>query len=121
LELLPKIVLLLIFRVPLLEMAPPTVRAVFWLSVLLRKSRLPLAAVALALDEPEQAAKLLGATSAVSEDHHTPLSADTRNRMTPLIEVVRAAVGEVRYAAAWAHGRSLTLEQIVDQALEHVS
>jgi hypothetical protein len=58
---------------------------------------------------------------AISDDHHTPLSSDTRNKMTSVIEVVRATLGEARYAATWARGCSLPLEQIVDQALEHVS
>jgi hypothetical protein len=73
------------------------------------------------VDEPEQAAKLLGATMAISKDHHTPLSSDTRNKMTPLIDALRVTLGDVRYEVAWARGRSLTLEQIINQALEHVS
>ena len=85
------------------------------------ESLVGLAAVAQAVEEPEQAAKLLGATSAISEDNHTPLSADTRKKMLPLIEAVHITLGEARYAAAWTRGRSLTLEQIIDQALEHVS
>jgi predicted ATPase/DNA-binding SARP family transcriptional activator len=80
-----------------------------------------LAAVAQTMDEPEQAAKLLGATIAVSEDYHTLLSSDTRNKMTPLIEAVRVTLGDARYKAAWARGRSLTSEQIIDQVLERVS
>jgi predicted ATPase/DNA-binding SARP family transcriptional activator/Tfp pilus assembly protein PilF len=80
-----------------------------------------MAAVAQAVDEPEQAAKLLGVTSAVSEDNHTPLSSDTRKKMTPLIEAVYATLGDARYAAAWTKGRSLTLEQILDQVLTRVS
>ena len=80
-----------------------------------------LAAVAQAMDEPEQAAKLLGATIAVSEDYHTPLSTDTRNKMTLVLEAVCAALGQVHYEAAWAKGRSLTLKQVIYQALERVS
>ena len=89
--------------------------------VAVAESLVGLATVAQAVDEPEQAAKLLGATRAVSEDHHTPLSSDIRNRMMPLIEALRAILGEARYEAAWARGRSLTPEQIINQALEHVS
>jgi hypothetical protein len=66
-------------------------------------------------------AKLLGATMAISEDRHTPLSSDTRNKITPMIEAVCATLGQVHYEAAWARGRSLTLEQVINLALEHVS
>ena len=89
--------------------------------VAVAESLVGLAAVAQAVDEPEHAAKLLGATMAISEEHHTPMSSDTRSKMTPLIDTLRVTLGEVRYEAAWARGRSLTLEQIIDQALEHVS
>ncbi|NTU62910.1 MAG: tetratricopeptide repeat protein, partial [Chloroflexi bacterium] len=85
--------------------------------VAVAESLVGLAAVALAVDEPEQAAKLLGATMAISEDHHTPLSSNTRNKMAPLIEAMRVTLGEARYEAAWARGRGLTLEQIINQAL----
>ncbi len=89
--------------------------------VAVAESLVGLAAVAQTVDEPEQAAKLLGATMAISEDHHTPLSSDTRNKMTPMIEAVCAALGQVHYEAAWAKGCGLTLEQVINQALEHVS
>jgi hypothetical protein len=69
------------------------------------------------LNEPEQAAKLLGAVIAVSEDYHTPLSSDTRNKITPAIEAMRVTLGEARYEVAWAKGRSLTFEQAIDLAL----
>ncbi len=85
------------------------------------ESLVGLAAVAQVVDEPEHAANLLGATMAMSEEHHTPISSDTRSKMTPVIDALRVTLGEARYAAAWARGRSLTLEQIIDQALEHVS
>jgi tetratricopeptide (TPR) repeat protein len=89
--------------------------------VAVAESLVGLATVAQTVHEPAQAAILLGATMAISEDHHTPLSADTRNKMTPMIEAVCTTLGQVHYEAAWARGRSLTLEQIIDQALEHVS
>ena len=89
--------------------------------VAMAESLVGLATVAQAMDEPEQAANLLGATMAISEDHHTPLSSDTRNKMTPMIEAVCVTLGEARYAAAWVRGRNLTLEQVIDQALERVN
>jgi len=89
--------------------------------VAVAESLVGLAAVAQAADEPEKAAKLLGATSAVSEDNHTPVSVDTRNRMTPMIEAAHAALGQAGYETAWAKGRSLTPKQIINLALEHVS
>jgi len=80
------------------------------------ESLVGLATVAQVMNEPEQAAKLLGATLAISEDHHTPMSSATRNMMMPLIDTLRVTLGETRYETAWARGRSLTLEQIINQA-----
>jgi tetratricopeptide (TPR) repeat protein len=85
------------------------------------ESLVGLAAVAQAVDEPEQAAKLLGATMAISEDHHTPISSDTRNKMVPLIDALRVTLGEARYAVAWARGHNFTLKQIISHELEHMS
>lgn len=85
------------------------------------ESLVGLAAVALAVDEPEQAAKLLGATQTMSEDHHTPMSSATRKKVTPVIDGLLVTLGEARYEVAWAKGRSLTPEQIINLALEHVN
>jgi hypothetical protein len=75
-----------------------------------------LAGVALACDEPERAARLLGAIDAARESlgtgriahglHAERISADTR-----------AALGTAPFEQAWLGGRMLTLEEAITEAL----
>jgi tetratricopeptide (TPR) repeat protein len=75
-----------------------------------------LAAVA-AEQQPQRAARLLGAMDAVRKALGTPrvegLAAQERHAAA-----TRAALGEETFAAAWAEGQSMSLEQAIAAALE---
>jgi hypothetical protein len=66
---------------------------------------------------PELAARLFGAAAALRKAFGMPsgqyATADYRQRTGS----VRTALGEARFAAAWAEGQAMTLEQAVDAAL----
>jgi predicted ATPase/transcriptional regulator with XRE-family HTH domain len=75
---------------------------------------------AAALDEePERAARLWGAAEALRLSigvREAPASHATRER---LMADVREQLGEAAFAAAWAEGQAATLEEAIDDALEH--
>ena len=67
-------------------------------------------------NQPEQAARLLGAVEALREGMDfslRPVEGDYDRSVT----AVRAALGDVAFAAAWAEGRAMTLEQAIEYAL----
>jgi len=67
----------------------------------------------------ERAARLLGATEAVREAIQIGLSAAYPDRIEydRYVAAVRAQLDEAVFAAAWAEGRALTLEQAIEYAL----
>jgi DNA-binding CsgD family transcriptional regulator len=71
-----------------------------------------------AAGEAEAAARLLGAGKALFERIGMPLAADQFNRelIDRHIASAREALGEERFAAAWAAGQALTLEDAVAEA-----
>jgi predicted ATPase/class 3 adenylate cyclase len=80
-----------------------------------------LARLASAQGQVERAARLFGAAAALREAIGTPLLPDwlpewhtDRER---LVAAARAELGEEAFAAAWAQGRALTLEEAVTYAL----
>jgi non-specific serine/threonine protein kinase len=76
-----------------------------------------LADVAAADDQPERAARLFGAAEALRGVLGAPLPPGDRARYDCCVAVTRAALGEEAFAAAWAAGRALSLNQAVDHAL----
>ncbi|MCB9101034.1 MAG: tetratricopeptide repeat protein [Anaerolineales bacterium] len=76
------------------------------------------AMVALAQAQPERAAQLLGAAENLREIGGAPLSMAYREAYDHKIAQVHDALGEAAFAAAWAAGRAMTLEQAVAYALE---
>jgi non-specific serine/threonine protein kinase len=64
-----------------------------------------------------RAARLLGAAAALRERVGAPLRAGRRASMEREIAVARATLGEVAWAAAFAAGRTLTLEEAITEAL----
>lgn len=71
--------------------------------------------------KPEQAARLFGAVESLVE------SIGMAGRMNPsdqkefddYVTIVRAQLDDASFAAAWAEGRAMTMEQAIAYALEN--
>jgi hypothetical protein len=63
----------------------------------------------------------LGAAEAVREAEGHPANAPVRDLYDPLQAVARGQLGEEAFAATWAEGRTMSLEQAVAYALEENS
>jgi hypothetical protein len=77
-----------------------------------------LAGVACAQDQPERAARLLGAAEALRQAICAPQPPADRLGWEHSCSSVRAKLGEAMFSAAWVAGRAMTLEQAVAYALE---
>jgi hypothetical protein len=75
------------------------------------------AGVAGAHGQPERAARLFGATDAVRTALGVPVRPVDRPRYDRDVSAVRTALGPDAFAAAWAAGRALPLEQAITEAL----
>jgi hypothetical protein len=80
-----------------------------------------LAAVASGQGEPARAARLLGAAAALRESRGIPLPPIECADLDRVMVGVRAALGEAAFAAAWAEGRALPLDQAIAEALQTAS
>ncbi len=67
--------------------------------------------------DPARAARLFGASEGLREALRYPLRLDERVANERHVAAVRAELGEGAFAAAWAEGRAMTLEEAVDYAL----
>jgi predicted ATPase len=76
------------------------------------------AKVASATGQPAQAAKLFGAAEAMREGTNVPIQTASRKDYDGNVAAVRSALGEDAFAAAWATGRAMTLDQAITYALE---
>jgi len=76
-----------------------------------------IAAVALARGHVERAARLFAAAARLRDAIHAPLSPAERLHHDLEVEAARAGFGDEAFAAAWAAGRAMTLEQAVAYAL----
>jgi non-specific serine/threonine protein kinase len=83
---------------------------------------LGLAGAAVSAGQPERAARLFGATEAVREAIYvgSVLSYPDRVEYDRYVAAVRAQLDEAAFAAAWAEGRELTLEQAIEYALSEI-
>jgi non-specific serine/threonine protein kinase len=80
-----------------------------------------LAAVALATHptgEEPGAARLLGAAGALLEELGAPLPPADRAAYERCVAAARARLGEERFAMAWAEGRAMSLERVMDEAMQ---
>jgi predicted ATPase/DNA-binding CsgD family transcriptional regulator/Tfp pilus assembly protein PilF len=68
-------------------------------------------------DQAEAAARLFGAADALRLRLETPLLPEERAQIVPILERVRAAIGEGAFAAAWAAGGALSTEEAIADAL----
>jgi len=85
--------------------------------VLITAALLDLAIVAAAQDQPERAARLLGALeaqAAATGEHFWP---DERAEFDRAVAATCTQLDEATFAAAWAAGRALTFEQAIAEAL----
>jgi DNA-binding CsgD family transcriptional regulator len=67
--------------------------------------------------QAEQAARLFGAGEALREELVFPLSPVDRAYHEPIVQELRAALGEAGFAATWAAGRALSHEDALAEAL----
>jgi tetratricopeptide (TPR) repeat protein len=77
-----------------------------------------LAAVASAQGQVARAARLWSSAAAIREAIGAPLRPIDRPRQEASLAQLRAQLGEEAFAAAWAEGRALSLEQAIAFALE---
>jgi tetratricopeptide (TPR) repeat protein len=68
--------------------------------------------------EPERAARLLSAAESYDENYGWVLPVTERAAREPHLAAARAALGEAAFAAAWAEGRAMTLDQAIRDALK---
>jgi predicted ATPase/class 3 adenylate cyclase len=73
--------------------------------------------LAQSLDRRERAAQLFGAAEAIREGIGAPLGPSGRADRERGLAAVRAGLGDAAFAAAWAAGRAMTLEQAAEYAL----
>ena len=71
-----------------------------------------------AREQPLRAARLFGAAAALRESANFPLSPVMRADYERDLAVARTQLDVTTFAAAWAAGRALTLEQAITEALE---
>ena len=76
-----------------------------------------MAGVAGKLGHPAWAAQLLGAAEAIRESIGRSLTPVERAVFDRYAATIRAQLDDATFAAAWAAGQALTLEQAVDEAL----
>jgi tetratricopeptide (TPR) repeat protein len=76
-----------------------------------------LAAIAAAQGQARRGARLLAAAEGLREALGTPLPPVERPDVERCVAAARAALGEAEFAAAWAEGRAMSLEEAVALAL----
>jgi len=77
-----------------------------------------LAGVAAAQSKPEQAARLFGATETLLNTTGMKLEPFEQSEHDQHIAIARAQLDEAAFAAAWAAGGALSLEQAINEALK---
>jgi tetratricopeptide (TPR) repeat protein len=76
-----------------------------------------LAGIAGAEGQPERAARLFGAVQALMDSTDITIAPADRVEVERGLPAVRAQMSEDAFAAAWAEGRAMTLEQAIAYAL----
>jgi hypothetical protein len=74
--------------------------------------------LALHAEGPPRAAKLFGAAEAVRERNQSPMADYERVEYDQAVTQVRSLLTEAEFNALWAEGRSMTMEQAIELALE---
>jgi tetratricopeptide (TPR) repeat protein len=78
-----------------------------------------LASVAAAQGKPQRGARLLGAADALRDTVGSPLSPMDRTDREHALAAVCALLEEEAFAAAWAEGQALTVDQVVAEASQN--
>ncbi len=81
-------------------------------------SLIGLAGMAGAQGEPERGARLLGAIDAVQQGFATVMWPVDRAEYRRSLAAIRAALTEEQFAAAWAEGQAMTLDEVIAVVLE---
>jgi DNA-binding CsgD family transcriptional regulator len=76
-----------------------------------------MATVAHSSGQTEMAARLFGAASALRDEIVMPMAPTERAYFVPLLDRLRATLGEQRFASAWSIGRSWPRELAISEAL----
>ncbi|NIM04220.1 MAG: tetratricopeptide repeat protein, partial [Armatimonadetes bacterium] len=77
-----------------------------------------LAILAAILGQSERAAQLWGAADALREALHTPLPPSYQDDYAPHVNAAREGISEAAFAAAWARGKAMTLDQAAKYAMD---
>ena len=98
------------------------VSAEYGVADLLARGLADMGIAAEATGRPEDAARLFGAATALSEAIDVPLAPDAmdRTRLDRHLAAARAVLGEGAFRAAWAAGRAMPIEAAVVEALAEV-
>jgi hypothetical protein len=80
-----------------------------------------LAAVAGAQDNVARAVRLWSSALAIREAIGAPLPPIDRPRRDKALARLRAQLDDANFAAAWAEGQAMSLEQAIAEALQHES
>ena len=67
--------------------------------------------------QPERAVRLAGATAVLGEAYHTPPIPMTEALLTEGLERARRELDGAAYATAWEHGRQMSLDESIAEAL----
>jgi non-specific serine/threonine protein kinase len=67
--------------------------------------------------QPERAVRLAGATAVLGETYHTPPIPMTEEFLTEGLEHARRELDGAAYATAWEHGRRMSLDESIAEAL----
>jgi non-specific serine/threonine protein kinase len=77
-----------------------------------------IAELALLDEEGDRAVRLLGYAEALREAIASPIPPNSQADYERVVDIARAQLDETAFAAAWAAGRALTLDQAIAYALE---
>lgn len=77
-----------------------------------------LARVAAAKDRPERAARLFGTAEMLRETIGDPLPPRDREDYDRGVRAARARLGDQRFAAEWARGRAMTIQEAIEEAVQ---
>ena len=76
--------------------------------------------LAISDEEPQRGAKLFGATEALRERNQSPMADYERIEYDLAVARVRSLLSEREFNALWAEGRSMTMEQAIELAVEEI-
>jgi tetratricopeptide (TPR) repeat protein len=74
--------------------------------------------IAKAQEQGERAVKLMGAAEALREASNSPMTPQERIEFANEVAGLRAGLDEKTFVSLWAEGRSMTIEQAVEYALQ---